>query len=211
MADSVADLPARRGEGAVAHREQGPDRARPGPGAPYGDARPGQPGPVRNGADGRRPPHNGLDRNGTDRAGSPPEAPDRTASGATPTGRPWAARSPAGAETPGRHKARVGPTPWLVLSIVVTVLAFGLLSLRSIGLDLLGGRGLAAVFVLGEALGIGGIVFVSRSMTIADSNPDEAAEALATGRRWVLSGLAFVVGMGLIALGAQFLPTAMTS
>ncbi|HEY3503651.1 MAG TPA: hypothetical protein VGN37_12805 [Actinocatenispora sp.] len=98
-----------------------------------------------------------------------------------------------------------------MLAIVVTVLAFGLLSLRSIGLDLLGGRGLAAVFVLGEALGIGGIVFVSRSMTIAGSNPDEAAEALATGRRWVLSGLAFVVGMGLIALGAQFLPTAMTS
>lgn len=207
MADSVADLPARRGEGAVAHREQGPDRARPGPGAPYGEARPGQPGPTRNGADWRRPPHNGFDRNGTDRNNSPQNGPERT-----PSGRSSAKRGPASFEAPGRHKARTArPTLWLVLAIVVTVLAFGLLSLRSIGLDLLGGRGLAAVFVLGEALGIGGIVFVSRSMTIAGSNPDEAAEALATGRRWVLSGLAFVVGMGLIALGAQFLPTAMTS
>lgn len=101
------------------------------------------------------------------------------------------------------------PVPWLVLSIVVAVLALGLLSLRSVGLELLGSRGLVAVFVLGEALGIGGIVFAGRALAELRHDPERAAESLGTARRWALSGVAFLLGMGLIAFGAQFLPSAM--
>jgi hypothetical protein len=38
-----------------------------------------------------------------------------------------------------------------------------------------------------------------------------SANALATARRWVLSGLVFLAGMALIAIGARFAPTALAS
>lgn len=100
---------------------------------------------------------------------------------------------------------------WLALAIAVTVLAVGLLWLRSIGLSVLGTRGVAAVFVLGELLGLGGVVFAGRAMIEAGSDPAAAAESLGTARRWVLSGLAFLAGMVLIAVGARFAPTALAS
>ena len=108
------------------------------------------------------------------------------------------------------------PTPaergvWLGLAVAVAVLAIGLLWLRTAGLAVLGGRGVAAVFVLGEVLGIGGIVFALRAVVEAEDKPRVSAEALGTARRWVVSGLVFLAGMAVIAIGARFAPTAVAS
>lgn len=107
-----------------------------------------------------------------------------------------------------------GPTEralWLALAIAVPVLAVGLLWLRSLGLSVLGARGVIAVFVLGEVLGVGGVVFAIRAQVEAPERPQVSANALATARRWVLSGLVFLAGMALIAIGARFAPTALAS
>lgn len=103
------------------------------------------------------------------------------------------------------------PGRWLALSASVSVASIALLSLRWLGLGLLATRGSLAVFLLGELLGVGGVVFAVRSRRAASGgSADAAAQHLLLARRWALAGGAFVLGMFLIAAATHLVRPVMT-
>lgn len=116
-----------------------------------------------------------------------------------------------GSTTRGRRR-RPDPGRYLVLSVLVSFASVGLLGLRTNGLGLLGTRGTMAIFLLGEMLGLGGIAFAVLSMmAISRGDIVRAAEDRELGRRWGLSGAAFVGGMFLLAAASHLVTPVMTS
>lgn len=112
----------------------------------------------------------------------------------------------------GVHRPPLRPAGWLVLGILVVIASFGLLGLPSLGLHLLGTKGTAVIFALGEVLGAGAIGFVIAATAAARRGElGAAAEDLHLARRWSLAGTTFVVGMFALAAASHLIPAVMTS
>lgn len=102
--------------------------------------------------------------------------------------------------------------PWIVTSVVVMVLAFGLLGLHAYGLTFFGTWGVVGVFALAELLGVTGLSFSVLARTAAQREDDEAAlEDGSIGRRCAVCGLVFLGAMAIITVAAHVVPTAMVS
>lgn len=136
------------------------------------------------------------------------------------TGRPGdAPHEPTEPESTADGSAEVGepakpiaPVPWIVVSVVVMVLAFGLLGLHAYGLTFFGTWGVVGVFALAELLGVAGLSFSVLARTAAQRDDDEAAlEDGSIGRRCAVCGLVFLGAMAVITVAAHLIPTAMVS
>jgi hypothetical protein len=121
-----------------------------------------------------------------------------------------AAPGTVGAEEP--EPKPIPSVPWIVTSVVVMVLAFGLLGLHAYGLTFFGTWGVVGVFALAELLGVAGLSFSLLARTAAQREDDEAAlEDGSIGRRCAVCGLVFLGAMAIITVAAHVIPTAMVS
>jgi hypothetical protein len=122
---------------------------------------------------------------------------------------PETAGGPADVEEPAKP---IPPVPWIIVSAVVMVLAFGLLGLHAYGLTFFGTWGVVGVFALAELLGVAGLSFSILAQTAAQRDDEEAAlEDGSIGRRCAVCGLVFLGAMAIITVAAQVVPTAMVS
>lgn len=124
-----------------------------------------------------------------------------------------AAEGTAGAEEPGEPPATpIAAGPWIAVSVVVMVLAFGLLGLHAYGLGFFGTWGVVGVFALAELLGVAGLAFSVLSHTATQRGDTEAAlEDGSIGRRCAICGVVFLGAMLIITIAANLVPTAIVS